>query len=61
MSDAQEVSVAARQMAAQRWGASKPIRLAQQLAERVDELPEIERRALIDALTKDAGQEPRTT
>jgi hypothetical protein len=42
--------VAAHQMAAQRWGARKPIRMAQELAERAAELPEIERRQLIDAL-----------
>ena len=51
MSDTQ-VSGAARQMAAQRWGASKPARLARELVPRVDELPEIERRALLRALTE---------
>jgi hypothetical protein len=49
MNDAQ-ASVAAHQMAAQRWGARKPIRMAQELVERAAELPEIERRQLIDAL-----------
>jgi hypothetical protein len=45
------VSGAARQLAARRWGASKPVRLARELALRTRELPEIERRQLIDALT----------
>jgi hypothetical protein len=51
MSDTQ-VSSAARQMAAQRWGASKPVRMARELANRVNELPEVERRALRDALNR---------
>jgi hypothetical protein len=50
MSDTQQVRGAARQLAAQRWGASKPVRLAQELTLRAAELPEIERRQLIDAL-----------
>jgi hypothetical protein len=49
-----QVSGAARQMAAQRSGARKPIRLAQELAERAAELPDLERRALLDALTRRA-------
>jgi hypothetical protein len=48
MDDAQ-VSGAARQLAVQRWGAQKPVRLARELVQRVDELP-VERRALLAAL-----------
>jgi hypothetical protein len=44
-------SAAARALVARRWGASRPVRLARELAERVGELPEIERRHLIHALT----------
>jgi hypothetical protein len=51
MSDTQ-VSGAARLLVAQRWGASKPVRIARELAERLDELPEVERRALLAALTR---------
>jgi hypothetical protein len=51
MSDTQ-VSGAVRQMAAQRWGASRPVRLARELVLRAAELPEIERRQLLDALTR---------
>jgi hypothetical protein len=50
MDDAEQVSLAARQMAAQRWGPSKPIRMAQELIERVDELPAPERIQLRAAL-----------
>jgi hypothetical protein len=50
MADTDQVSVAARSLAAQRWGSSKPVRLARELALRVAELPEIERRRLLDAL-----------
>jgi hypothetical protein len=58
MSDAATVSAVMRSLAAQRWGASKPVRLARELALRAAELPEVERRALLDALTERAGQEP---
>ncbi|HEY6810947.1 MAG TPA: hypothetical protein VIZ70_07450 [Propionibacteriaceae bacterium] len=54
MADTDQVSVAARSLAAQRWGASKPIRLAQELAGRVSELPEPERARLLAALTRRA-------
>jgi hypothetical protein len=46
------VSGAARQLAAQRWGDSKPVRMARELALRAAELPEFERRRLLDALTR---------
>jgi hypothetical protein len=49
MSDTQ-VSGAARQLAAQRWGASKPVRMARELALRAQELPDPERVRLLDAL-----------
>jgi hypothetical protein len=45
-----------RELAAQRWGAAKPVRLARELALRVHELPEIERRQLLDALTENVGR-----
>jgi hypothetical protein len=55
MADTQTTGAAARQMAAQRWGASRPVRLAKELALRASELPEIERRQLLDALTERAN------
>jgi len=57
MSDTQRVSGAARQLAAQRWGARKPVWMARELAERVDELPEIERGQLLAALTQHTNRE----
>jgi hypothetical protein len=56
MSDTQVVSAAGRQLAAQRWGASKPIRLAHELALRAAELPDPERVRLLDALTRRAEE-----
>jgi hypothetical protein len=56
MNDTQ-VGSAARELAAQRWGASKPVRLARELAERAAELPPTERRRLLDALTRRAKDE----
>jgi hypothetical protein len=41
-----------RGLAARRWRGQVPTRLARELAERVDELPAVERRALLDALTQ---------
>jgi hypothetical protein len=52
LDDTQQVSGAARLLVAHRWGASKPVRMARELAERAAELPEVERRALIAALTR---------
>jgi hypothetical protein len=52
MTDAATVSRVMSELAARRWRGQVPIRLARELVPRVDELPEIERRALIDALTK---------
>jgi hypothetical protein len=54
MTDAQQVGGAARSLASRRWGASRPVRLAQELAERAAELPEPERRQLLEALTRRA-------
>jgi hypothetical protein len=50
-------SAAARELAAQRWGSQRPVRLARELALGAAELPEVERRHLLDALTERAGQE----
>jgi hypothetical protein len=55
MSDAAQVSAVMRDLAARRWRGQVPIRLARELVPRVDELPEIERRALLDALTEHSG------
>jgi hypothetical protein len=52
MDDTQQVSGAARLLVAHRWGSQKPARLARELVERVDELPPVERRQLLDALTR---------
>jgi hypothetical protein len=38
------------ELAARRWRGQVPIRLARELVSRVDELPEVERRQLLDAL-----------
>ena len=57
MSDAAHVSAVMRELAAQRWGSSKPVRLAKELALRAHELPEVERRQLLDALTEHTGRE----
>jgi hypothetical protein len=39
-----------RELAARRWRGQVPKRLAAELLPRVEELPEVERRALLDAL-----------
>jgi hypothetical protein len=54
MGDTQTSSTAARALAVRRWGASRPVRLARELELRAHELPEVERRALIAALTQSA-------
>ena len=58
MSDPVLVSAVMRSLAVKRWRGQVPTRLARELVPRVDELPEIERRQLIDALTRraDGGQ-----
>jgi hypothetical protein len=56
MDGTQSGSAAARALAAQRWGAQRPVRLARELALRAAELPEIERRQLLEALTERAGR-----
>jgi hypothetical protein len=43
-------SEAARALIRQRWGAQRPIKLARELASRVDELPAVERARLRAAL-----------
>ena len=50
MSDAATVSAVMSELAARRWRGQVPIRLARELVPRVDELPEVERRQLLDAL-----------
>ena len=50
--DAATVSAVMREVAARRWRGQVPTRLARELVPRVDELPPIERRALLDALTR---------
>lgn len=55
MADTQ-TSSAARELAMVRWGAQRPVKLARELAERVGELPEIERVQLRAALDL-AGRE----
>jgi len=50
-------SAAARELAALRWGAARPVRLARELRARAGELPEVERRALLDALTENGGRD----
>jgi hypothetical protein len=55
MSDTQQVSGVARQLAARRWGASRPVRLAHELELRAAELPPTERKRLLAALTTERG------
>jgi hypothetical protein len=57
MSDAATVSAVMRELAERRWRGQVPIRLARELVPRVDELPDIERRALLDALTEHSVRE----
>jgi hypothetical protein len=57
MSDPVLVSAVMRELAVRRWRGQVPTRLARELVPRVDELPEIERRQLINALTKHTGQD----
>ena len=57
MSDAAQVSAVMRSLAARRWRGQVPKRLAAELVPRVDELPEVERRALLHALTEHTGRE----
>ena len=61
MSDAATVSAVMRELAGRRWRGQVAIRCARELAERVDELPEVERRQLIAALTGHIGREQRST
>jgi hypothetical protein len=63
MSDAATVSAVMCELAARRWGSQVPTRLARELVPRLDELPEIERRALAAALAEhiDGGQPSSTT
>jgi hypothetical protein len=56
MNDA-AVSAVMRSLSARRWRGQVPARLARELVPRVDELPEVERRQLLDALTRGAEGE----
>jgi hypothetical protein len=55
MTDTQ-VSVAARQLAARRWGSQRATRLARELESRVGQLPAAERIRLLDALARLEGE-----
>jgi hypothetical protein len=55
MSDT-EMSEAARQLVTRRWGPQRPIRLARELALRIDELPPAERDRLHAALDDEKGR-----
>jgi hypothetical protein len=52
MSNDAQLSAVMRSLAERRWHGTVPRRLARELLPRLDELPEIERRALISALTE---------
>jgi hypothetical protein len=49
------LSAAGHALAAERWGSTKPVRLAHELVRRASELPDRERQALRQAL-EDAGK-----
>lgn len=55
MSDATTATAAGRQLAAQRWGPQRPVKLARELASRIDELPAVERAKLRAALDENAN------
>jgi hypothetical protein len=57
MNDAATVSAVMRELAAKRWRGQVPARLARELVPRLDELPEVERRALAAALAEHAELE----
>jgi hypothetical protein len=57
MPDAAVTSAVMRALAARRWRGRVSTRLARELAERVDELPEVERRSLLAALTQHSNRE----
>jgi hypothetical protein len=57
MADTQTTSAAARALAAQRWGAQRPVRLAKELALRAAELPDPERVRLLNALAQTEGEQ----
>lgn len=54
MNDPAITSAVMRELAARRWRGVVPARLARELVSRVDELPVIERRQLLDALNRRA-------
>jgi hypothetical protein len=52
-----DTSEAARALSAQRWGPQRAVRIARELSARADELPEVERRRLLEALQNQPGQD----
>ena len=54
--DAEQLSAVMRGLAARRWHGQVATRAAHELLPRVDELPEVERRALLDALSENTGR-----
>jgi hypothetical protein len=52
-----DTSEAARALSAQRWGSQRPVRIARELSARADELPEVERRHLLEALQNQPSQQ----
>jgi hypothetical protein len=60
MADAATISAVMSQLAQRRWRGQVPTRLARELIGRVDELPPMERRALLDALNRPTEFEGRT-
>jgi hypothetical protein len=59
MNDPAITSAVMRDLASRRWRGHLATRYARVLAERLDELPEVERRALAAALTEFAKQEEK--
>jgi rRNA-processing protein FCF1 len=57
MNDPAITSAVMRELASRRWRGQVATRAARTVADRVDELPEVERRSLIAALTEHAAQE----
>jgi hypothetical protein len=51
-------SAAAKALVARRWGSQRPVKLARELAERASELPDLERRQLLNALSNTQQEQP---
>jgi hypothetical protein len=52
-----QLSAVMRQLAALRWGSQRPVKLARELVQRLDELPPTELRALAAALSERSERE----